>query len=228
MRGLGTAGRAVRPERFRLSGIARRPVFRLLIAVPRVAPRAAVTVAREPLTGLGWPSVGHDGQGPATAAEFAGDRDVRDGGSLLPCDELLPFVMQAVVAGVTAGDGGTRGGRPPGLHHRAGPVGLAVMPCGFDEQSAGVRVPRLGDRSLRACLPRRRLRWHQAEERTDRRAGESVPLADPTANANPVNVDTPRRQPSRCTIGAYSLLTAMSWMSMSSRSLRALTCCTAS
>jgi hypothetical protein len=45
MRGLVTAGRAVRLERFRLSRVERRPQGGLLIADPRVAPRAAVTAA---------------------------------------------------------------------------------------------------------------------------------------------------------------------------------------
>lgn len=43
MRGLGTAGRAVRLERDRLSRVEHRPLG-LLIAVSRVAPRGAVTI----------------------------------------------------------------------------------------------------------------------------------------------------------------------------------------
>ena len=49
-----------------------------------------------------------------------------------------------------------------------------------------------------------------------------------TASANAVSVEIPRRRPSQPTVSAYSLLTAICSMSLSRRSLRAPTCCTAS
>ena len=49
-----------------------------------------------------------------------------------------------------------------------------------------------------------------------------------TASANPVSVETPRRQPSRRTTGVNSLSAAISVIAASSRSRRALTVSTVS
>lgn len=72
MRGLGTAGRAVRLERFRLSRVERRTGV-LLIAVSRVTPRAAtVTGPTSTFMGAGQPSMmANDQHQPASSRAIA-------------------------------------------------------------------------------------------------------------------------------------------------------------
>src|SRR5450759_420712 len=99
MRGLVTAGRAVRLERFcwsRKSSVASgvNPVAahsrnadrssrgRLLIVMVRLFVGVCPAV-----------SVVHDGQGPAPAGQLAGDRDVGDHGSLLAVAEMQPSLV---------------------------------------------------------------------------------------------------------------------------------------
>lgn len=108
--------------------------------------RSARGADRRVALGVGHGSVVQDGQGPAPAGQFAGDRDDR---LLLPGGEYLPAVMQPVVALLSTGPGRRRRLVPAGLHGQGGAVRLAVVPGRFHEQPAGVSVPGLGDRPLR-------------------------------------------------------------------------------
>jgi len=135
-----------------LSRVERDTVVVLLIAVSRVAPRAAVTDVSLP-AGLGGLLV-HDCQGPAPAGELAGDRDVGDCGAFLPGDHLLPSMVETLVAFMPAGRCRWWCGRPPRFHRFPGAVGDPVMPGGFDEEAAGVTIAGFRDRSLRPGLAR--------------------------------------------------------------------------
>ena len=84
------------------------------------------------------------GQGPAPAGQFAGDDDVRDDPTFVPGLELLPLVVEPVVALVATDPGRFISGVPAGAHFMAGvDVGRAMMPSGLDQQPAGVGVPGL-------------------------------------------------------------------------------------
>src|SRR5664280_89753 len=121
----------------------------------------------------------HDGQGPAPAGQLAGDRDVRDHGSLLAFGELQPPLVQATIAGVTPGPSSRRRELPPGAHRGPrGAVGLVVVPSSLDQQPAGVGVAGLGDRALGTGLTRGGLGRYQAHIGPDTGAGQSVPVAD--------------------------------------------------
>ena len=99
-------------------------------------------------TGL---SVVEDGQRPAPAGEFAGDRGVGDGDAFAAFVERLPSGR----AGVGCPPG--RGPVPPDWPDPSGAAAphlgryaRAVVPGRFDQQPADVAVAGLGDRSLRA------------------------------------------------------------------------------
>ena len=88
-------------------------------------------------------------EGPAPAGQFPGDGDVGDNPAFVPGFELLPLMVQPVVALVAADPGCFVGGVPAGTHVPAGiGVGAAVVPRGLDQQTAGVGVPGLGDGPL--------------------------------------------------------------------------------
>lgn len=86
-----------------------------------------------------------DGQRPAPAGEFAGDRGVGHHGAFLAGVEVLPAGVQPAVGGLSAGP--RRRARlipaPPQPH--SGAVGGAVVPGRFDQQPPGVAVAGLGD-----------------------------------------------------------------------------------
>jgi hypothetical protein len=104
MRGLGTAGRGVRQERTACLGSSVALIgSALLIAVARVAPRAAATGVVDEADRVGL--LLEYGQGPAPAGQFAGDRDVGHHVPLAAGTEGVPAGVQSPVPGVPAGPG---------------------------------------------------------------------------------------------------------------------------
>ena len=106
MRGLGTAGRAFRLERVRVSRVERRAQESNPVAahscsvVPQVTPSAAAWLQRRVSL---WDGLFvHHGQGPTPPGEFADDGDVGDDGLLVTLDESGPPIVQAMVAGVAS------------------------------------------------------------------------------------------------------------------------------
>lgn len=142
----------------------------LLIAVSRVAPRAAVTIVY-PIGGSCPRGLSvHCGQRSAPAGEFTGHGDIGHHRSFLAGSEGLPALVQPVIARVSSGASSGWGVVPPGSHDRAGvAVGLAVMPGGLDQQPTRMSAAGLGDRALAG---------HQPQVRTDGGAGETMPIAD--------------------------------------------------
>src|SRR5665647_3218278 len=103
MRGLVTAGRAVRQERFCWSRNLERS-FGGVNPVAAHSGNAGRLLAQPPPRLLGPAAWGpglvvHDGQGPAPAGELAGDRDVGHDRFLLAVGEVQPPLVQALVAG---------------------------------------------------------------------------------------------------------------------------------
>jgi len=117
----------------------------------RPAPRGFC--AARAVEGAGWVV---PGQSSITAsdqhqpASSPGDGDVRDDRPLSPGCEHLPAVGAAGDSLVTAGPGGRRCLVPAGPHGQAGAVRVAVVRGRLHQQPAGVGVPGLGDRALRA------------------------------------------------------------------------------
>ncbi len=221
MRGLVTAGRAVRRELHRVSRVERgRPSsdVRLLIAASRVAPRAATAAAwtkRSPVA-RGQSMTARDQHQPASSRAMAtlamtGRLQRRLNLTQRSCSRRLPSVA--------AGTGGGWGQFPPVAHGLAGRVAGAVVPGGFDQQAAGVGVAGLGDRALHPGRAGGVLGRDQADERADAVAGEAVPVADLDGRARTRSAcEIPRRQPSRRTTGVNSLSPAISAIAVSSRS----------
>jgi hypothetical protein len=112
MRGLVTAGRAVRLERCRGSRDRAWSSASNLLLLLRIAHRACRGLLRTlpspqgspegRLWGAGRLSVVEDGQGPAPAGQFAGDRGVGDHRGFLAVDEPLPACVQPSVARMAA------------------------------------------------------------------------------------------------------------------------------
>ena len=69
------------------------------------------------------------GEGPAPAGQFTGDGDVGDDPAFVKGFELIPFVMQAVVALVTTDAGALVSCFPPGTHLTAD-VAIREMAAG--------------------------------------------------------------------------------------------------
>ena len=92
-----------------------------------------------------------NGQRPAPAGEFAGDRRVGHYGAFLAFIETGPAGVQTSVGCLAAGTG-CRGRRLPSSPQIAPrPIPRSVMPGRFDQQAAGVAVAGLGDPALGAC-----------------------------------------------------------------------------
>jgi hypothetical protein len=180
MRGLVTAGRDFRVGVDRRSSVERHQLCCNVIAHSQVAGHSKTLAATSELMSSGqlWVLAVEDGQRPAPASEFAGDRRVGDHGAFLALIEAHPPVVQTPIRGLTPGAGG-RGRRIPAApQRRARPIRGPVMPGRFDEQSAGVAVAGLGDPTLGAGRPRGVLGGHQPEVGADRAAGQPVPVAD--------------------------------------------------
>ena len=100
-----------------------------------------------------------NGQRPAPAGEFAGDRRVGHDGAFLAFIETGPAGVQTSVGCLTARPGrrGRRLPAPPQLAPR--PIPGSVMPGGFDQQAAGMAVAGLGDPALGSASSPRSTRW---------------------------------------------------------------------
>ena len=182
----------------------------LLIARGRVVPHAAGSGSLTPTVSFGVALVGHHGQRPAPAGQLAGDGDVGDHGPLLAVGEADPALVQPVVARLRPRDRGRGRQLPAAPQHRGRPVRLAVVPGRLDQQPAGVGVAGLGDRALRPGSPRRSAPMGTSPRKEPMVAPVNrcqSPIS--TASANPVSVETPRRQPSRRTTGVNSLSAAI-------------------
>jgi hypothetical protein len=99
---------------------------------------------------------------------------------------------------------------------------------GLHEHPAGVPVPGLGDRPLHPGADRGVLAGQGPTNEPIVLPVNRCQSLISTARANAVNVDTPRRQPSRRTTGVNSLSAANALVAASSRSRRAFTVRTAS
>jgi hypothetical protein len=84
------------------------------------------------------------------------------------------------------------------------------MPSRLEQQPPRVTVSGLGDRTLRTRLFPKTFTRDQPDLRADRAPRESLPVTDPGCQPNPVNAETPRRRPSRRTIGVYGLFSVIS------------------
>jgi hypothetical protein len=143
------------------------------------------------------------GEGPAPAGKFAGDGDVGDDPAFVAGLELVPLVVQPVVALVAPAPGGLVGCLPAGAHVAAGVVvGPAVVPGGLDRQTAGMGVTGLGDPALGpgsagGMLHGTRPRYAPIVEPVKR-------LQSPISTARPkaVSTEIPRKHISAWTTGA--------------------------
>lgn len=170
----------------------------------------------------------HDGQGPAPVGEFAGDRGSRRCASCVR-GEYHPTVVEAPVAGVAARCGGSRRLSPPVPHDLPDPVWVLVTPGGLDQQSADMRVPRLGDRTQRAGTARGVLGRHQRQVSGDARPGEPMPVSDLDRESEPgQGRDPPRAPRPGRDRGELRVDTAIAVIPRSSRSRRARMLVTAS
>ena len=180
MRGLVTAGRAVRLERFACLEVERRRPM-ASAAHSCVAGRSSRCCHRSWSTkqvGGGASPRGRPGTStsrPARGrsrrwrrcASCGGRRSCPSGGAAAGC----PASPRARAAGLASA-------------HRSRmvlptAVGGAVVPGGLDQQPAGVGVAGLGDRALDPGLaPEECSRGHQPDEGADGGAGEPVPVAD--------------------------------------------------
>ena len=141
------------------------------------------------------------GQGPGPASQLSSYRDVGDHGPFTTCGEHRPPLVESPVPFVTAEPRRRRCLVPAAHQDLPRAVGLAVVPGGLHQQPTGVAVAGLGDRSLGSGLARGVLGRHNPQK---------APMVAPvnrcqspisTASPNPVNVEMPRRQPSRRTTG---------------------------
>src|SRR5215203_5234239 len=146
MRGLVTAGRAVRQERIACLESSVAQLAGLLIAESRVAPRAAATSRIDEADRVGL--LLEHGQRPAPAGQLAGDGDGGHNVPLVSGTHGVPAMMQPPVALITASPGCWAGQLPAITHGLADPVGGAVVPGSLDQQSTQMAVPGLGDRAL--------------------------------------------------------------------------------
>lgn len=90
-----------------------------------------------------------DRQRPTPSRKFSGYGDIGDHRTLLTGGELLPPMMQAVVAGMPTSTRSGAGFRPSSTHDLSRvAVDLAVMPCCLDQQLTCMTVAGLGDRTL--------------------------------------------------------------------------------
>lgn len=95
---------------------------------------------------------------------------------LLVTGQGIPPVVQAPVPGVATCRGLSGCLGPPVGHGFPGPVQRFVMPCGLDEQPAGMGIPGLRDPSNGSGGPRGVFAGHQATIGRDGAAREPVPV----------------------------------------------------
>ena len=149
MRGLGTAGRAVRLERVRVSRIERRAQVWNPVAAHRCYAGHSTRCHPAPSTGqLVGRAIRPSRPGTSTTRRARGRRRLGDDRPLPALNETEPSIVQAMVPGVAKSPSAGEA-RSHLAHDRAGvAVGLAVMPCGLDKEPPGVGVAGLGDRAL--------------------------------------------------------------------------------
>src|SRR5215216_7861253 len=122
----------------------------------------------------GWRLL-HRRECPAVSGEFAGDGDHDDRAGLASGLERVPASVEPAGAAVGLGSQGERFAFAPALEGDAQPRRAALVPGGFDQETACVRVAGLGDCALAAPLPARGLARSETEERAQRLRTEPVP-----------------------------------------------------
>ncbi len=149
----------------------------LLIAVSRVAPRAAARAASRSQLGCA-------GQSSSTASDQHQPASSRAIATLATTGRLPRSVKLAqracrrrlpALSGVAAGTCRGRCKVPPGPHHRTWSVTRPMVPGRLDEQPPDVDVTGLGDLALNPRHAGGGLGGHQPHERADGVAGEPMP-----------------------------------------------------
>ena len=149
IRGLGTAGRGVRPGVSACSSGERRGGCGWAAAHSDLAGHPSLTLiltgVQETVRGAQSSKVASDQHHEASSRAMA---VLAIADFLWRASKACPALMKPPVAQVATCAGRGGGLVPSTSHHRAGPVGLAVVPSGLDQQPPDVVVAGLGDRSL--------------------------------------------------------------------------------